>query len=641
MESELHIPADIFEEMAGMKEDTTSKSSASQNNIKEPQKTYIIDKDYLSKTSAAMMSHVAEDISKGFYKVYKYIIELQNNSNVKHNAIAEAYIVKQQEEDEGKEKSSIIKTVWKLIKMLSKAFKLLVKGLKLIIKKIYALTKWVVKMAIKGIAKILKLIRGLLGKLLKFFKKTIVKITKIFLKITNFIFKMVSKILVSIWKIIKNLFFNRVKAKELSKFKSQGPEMKQPKISSNRNRMKLKLKAPRGRKFFGLKFLKIVGSVAGKVLGKLFGFIFKKFIKKFCKVLIRLIVKVVASIALQVVGVLSGGLLNVLFGAASVALIMYDIWDMVDTLQGMTSAINNVGAGLDEPQEKIDVEEEEIEKEVNKDLFENYNLSDTKAYLEKLEAKNKQNTQQYFDAKIHYLKLLSKSYENIGSTRVSAYINKIKEELEKSGSADTGSSDISKIVQLDVTEIEQYALLDVKETANVKWSEKEKNVFAESETDDLLTGEEDKSPLWISIWSEGILWYIKKNIAKKFPGYETIKNICQEAIGIVPTVKDISLTVAAEWVPETKKQRNNRVEEGESKIADSQNINYSDISASDFSEQEKFENVIDKTNKFKFSFIEVTAPLLIERETENSCQKEKYYRFRDILDVLMQRNATS
>ena len=74
------IPADIFEEMAGMREITPPKSAASEENVKSETIVTPLDEGRLFKASVAFVSKVQKKLVKGFYKVAKRIVELQKGN---------------------------------------------------------------------------------------------------------------------------------------------------------------------------------------------------------------------------------------------------------------------------------------------------------------------------------------------------------------------------------------------------------------------------------------------------------------------------------------------------------------------------------------------------------------------------------
>ena len=80
MAEDKSIPADIFEEMAGMKEITPPKSAKSEENVKSERIVTPINEERLFKASIAFVSKVQKKLVKGFYKVAKRLVEIQNDA---------------------------------------------------------------------------------------------------------------------------------------------------------------------------------------------------------------------------------------------------------------------------------------------------------------------------------------------------------------------------------------------------------------------------------------------------------------------------------------------------------------------------------------------------------------------------------
>lgn len=144
MASEREIPADIFEEMAGMKEVEAPISSSSAENVEKETIITPIDEVHLKLTSAALISKVQKKFVKSFHKIAKKLLSFQQKE-VKQisGGASEIHVTiirhETEEEAEGRENAK----AWN-------PFRLMLKAAWWAIKKVL---KFIVKQIIKAILK--------------------------------------------------------------------------------------------------------------------------------------------------------------------------------------------------------------------------------------------------------------------------------------------------------------------------------------------------------------------------------------------------------------------------------------------------------------------------------------------------------
>ena len=77
MASDREIPADIFEEMAGMKEVEIPATNSSAENVEKETIITPIDEARLKAASLSLLSKIQRKLVKGFHKVAKELLALQ------------------------------------------------------------------------------------------------------------------------------------------------------------------------------------------------------------------------------------------------------------------------------------------------------------------------------------------------------------------------------------------------------------------------------------------------------------------------------------------------------------------------------------------------------------------------------------
>lgn len=132
MASDREIPADIFEEMAGMKEVEVPVSTSSAENVEKETIITPIDEVRLKLASAALISKVQKNFVKSFHKVAKKLLSFQQKE-VKQisGGASEIHVTivrhETEEEAEGRESTKewnphklMLKAAWWVIKKVLK-----------------------------------------------------------------------------------------------------------------------------------------------------------------------------------------------------------------------------------------------------------------------------------------------------------------------------------------------------------------------------------------------------------------------------------------------------------------------------------------------------------------------------------------
>lgn len=628
MASELQIPADIFEEMAGMREIVPPRKPDTENNVKSERLVTPIDEARLKEASFAMIYKVQKKLCKGFYKVAKKLLSFQyQDSPIKKKKSGRKVEAKIIINETGAEtlarKASKKFKFWKtLIKSAWKALTFIVKGL-------FKLIKWVGKLVAKTLKPILKIFGKIAKTAAKFFAKALRHVGKMLTKVSKYVFRMVKLVLKAVWKIIKKLFFKGKPMARMFKGEPADRAMKQPYLPPKKNKMKLKLKAVGKKSSFIMKVVKKMFKTLSKLLWKIVKGVFGKIIKKIIKTIVKMIIKFVAA---QVIGSLLPGIGNAIMGAASMAMNVMDILGIVNFVQGVSRDMNNIS-------NEFQPETEEEEKDDEESDIDDMDLSGVKKYMETLASEGKGDSEEYFEAKTRYLELLAESYKNSGDTASAEMIHLAMETGKISFDNDVQFPELSKgegVKKLDIKALQRALEERQKQLASLKWENKAKNVFEQSEIKVLLTGEDDGGPMWAAIWAD-MLWYVKKNIPLRLPLKETFEAICKEVTNPYPQPILLDYHFGPKWMYEDVTQRNERVDKGTKKILNDEPNDYYNSSISEFGEQDKFDAVIDRANRYKFSLKEDTDRLVDSKIKENLLQKKKYFLWKEILDLLQNR----
>lgn len=626
MESTLHIPSNIFEEMAGMKEINSTENTFKEEFIKNKKQITPINKKRLKSSSLALFSNIQGDMCKYFYKIAKKILQFQEKeAPIKKRRPIIYKIIK---------KESFSKTLTRSFIKKFNFWKPLIKAtwsvLKFIVQKLFKLSKWLGKLTTDIISKLLKTFANISKKIISFFKKSFKTLLKIISKISKHIFKNIKPILQSIWKIIKKLFFKGKPMKKMFKDEPSDIAMKQPELPKKKNKMKLKLKAIGKKSTFIMKALKKIFKTFKKIFWKIITKIFKKIIKKIITVIGKMIIKFIAG---QIIGSFLPGIGNIILGGISIALMAKDVFEIVnfikDTSNEMVSLYNDLS--------KEDKSEEVNEETYNKNIdINDMNISEIKSYMETLVSNGKENSSKYLEAKERYLELLIETYKNTDNEEIIKIIRYASETGYISTASDIDLATLPNnngIKNLDINKLEKAIAEQQKRLTDIKWKNKAKNIFNENEFKTLLTGEDDGGIMWYSIWRD-IIYFIKVNIPLRVPTIDTFKQICKEVT--FPYPKEILLEYnfkSKDWFNNIS-QKEIEAQNNSNKFIKEENNSYEYSSDIDFNKQDNLEEVLDKSKKYKFSLKDESQSLIDAKKEENILQKYKYFKWSKILEFL-------
>lgn len=625
MDGTQRIPANIFDEMAGFQE-PSEKSSIIKENINESQKEPEINKKRLKLASNFFLSKIEKKLVKGFYNVAKELIKLQKKeapfTNIK---IVEDEVVSNDEEDDG---FSIVKLIKKIITfIIRKAINGFIK-----VSNIFkSLSSWVISKAKSTASNIFKFLAKVAGKIVSKTASIAKSLAKTIARLTSAAFNHAKNFLKQIWKIVKNLFLKGKTKKKVFPNEPSPMNMSQPPLSKNKNSMKIKLKAPKKRSSF---IFKAVKSIFGNVF-KFFKRLINKFFGKIIKFAIKTFVKfIVRFFAMQAAGSIIPGIGNIIAGLISVGTGIATVLEVVDFVKATVKEFKSFKNENDE--ENVDEEERGEENDEKESLIiDNTDIDGIRGYMQKMEEQNQVSSEAYFKAKKHYLKLLSEEYKNAGDEDSAAMLISIAQ----SGAMPNGGTihiGINHSEKLNFAKLETLLAETQNKFIKNKRAEQKANVFASSEIKTLLTGEEDKGPMWVSIWQNFII-YIRDNISYRLEP-KIYYEICKEIISPHIYPRKYSFKIEADKRNETAEEKSARITAGEALINKNE-YSYTKLVNSDFKQKEKFASVMDKANKLKFNLRSESNSYEEERKNSNflqGCKLQKWYSIYQILNTRKQ-----
>ncbi len=624
MDGTQRIPANIFDEMAGFQE-PSKKSSIVEENITKSQVEVEINQKRLKISSNFFLSKVEKELVKGFRNVAKELIKLQKKETPLSNIeIIEHDIVSDIEEDEG---FSIVKLIKKIITfIIRKAINGFIK-----VSNIFkSLSKWVFDKAKSAASNIFKFLGKVAGKIASKVASIGKSLSKTIGKLTRTAFNHAKKFLKQIWKIVKNLFLRGKTKKKVFPNEPGTMDMSQPPAPKGKKSMKIKLKAPKKRSSFIFKAIK---GIFGKVF-KFFKRLINKFFGKIIKFAIKTFVKfVVRFFAMQAAGSIIPGVGNIVAGLISVGTGIATVLEVVDFVKSTVKEFKSSKGEEDKEEEDDKDDEEEKEDEEEKLVIEKTDIDGIRAYMQKMEEQNQITSEDYFKAKKHYLKLLSEEYKNAGDDDTAAILISISQ----TGVTPSGSTihiGLNQGEKLNFAKLETLLAETQDKFIRNKRAEQKTNVFATSEINVLLTGEEDKGPMWVSIWQNFII-YIRDNIPYRLDP-KLYYDICKEIVSPHIYPRKYSFKIEADKRNETAEEKSARIAAGEALI-NKDEYSYTKLTNKDFKQKEKFETVINKANKLKFNLRSESRSYEEERKNSNFLQGSKLQKWYSIFQILSTR----
>lgn len=607
MSGNRQIPADIFEEMAGMKDITPPTSAISDENIVSGQTLSPISVARLKDASVALSLHVQNDFVKSLHRVLKHIFKMRM-SETEVSAQIETVI----EHDERKDKERRVNPWLKLWNKIKPLIKAAWWGIKKIIKFIGKhLIKRLIKVAIKISKVLIKLFSKTLRALLKFAKNALKGIYKLSKKIIKFAFKTFKVLVKVFWRIVKKLFLRGKPMPKQFKGEPDPLSMEQPILRKGKNAIDIRATAPKKKSSFIFKAVKKFFKVITKFFFKFITKIFGKIIKMAIKVLVKFIVKFVAG---QVIGSLLPGIGNLIMLGITGALLLYDLYGLVNFVKETSNEAMTLFKEL-----KDDLSKNEIDEETEDFDIETLSISEVRKLVYEYENSGKTDSDIYIQAKKHYLELLSKEYERVGDTKGLEMILTVLEENNKENNKENKkpSSSIKTVEAL----LSSHQINKARELKKVK----EENIFDNSEYKELLTGEVDGGPMWVAIW-QNIMSYIQNNSPYKIS--ERVKdNLSLEEI--YPGITD---KINEKLINESSKVKNN-VDEANQKILNNNN-SYNELTVDDFNDGDNLVSITEKSTVFKFDLQADSLSYQNIKKDEVNQQNIKTEKWLDILNLL-------
>lgn len=312
MDGNKRIPADIFEEMAGVEIAPTNVSIDNKDSVNIPQEVTAINLKRLSAAANALTKFVIKDFNKEFLKVVKELLKLQKNQEIVRQPQSitiqiERTLGTEQKEEKEEEESlydkftnkipAPYKYIFKGLKYLWKFGKFLFKwGLKLL-SMLWKAGKSVLKMAQKALTSILKAAWRMLKIMINFLKPLVKKFLKIaiknFIRLFKFIMRMILKLVRVMWKIVKRLFFKGKNPGKLLFKNEPAPRSFSTSVFKIKDGITVKFKALSKRTSFIMrlirKALRPVQKLFWTVIKKLFGRLLKKLVQTVTSIIITFV----------------------------------------------------------------------------------------------------------------------------------------------------------------------------------------------------------------------------------------------------------------------------------------------------------------------------------------------------------------
>lgn len=315
MDGNKRIPADIFEEMAGVETAPTNVSADNKDSVNIPQEATRINLKRLSAATNALTKFVIKDFNKEFLSIAKELLKLQKSQEIVRQPqsitveIERTLGTKEEEEEEDiydkltNKFPSPYKYIFKGLKYLWKFGKILFKwGLKLL-NMLWKAGKSVLQMAKNALSAILKAAGRMFKTMINFLKPLIKRFLKIaiknLIKTFKFIMRMILKLVRVIWRIVKQLFF-RGKNPGKVLFKNEpGPFNFSATVFKIKDGITVKFKALNKRTAFIMRLLR----KALRPIQKLFWTVIKKLFGKLLKKLVQTVVSVIVTFVMgQILG---------------------------------------------------------------------------------------------------------------------------------------------------------------------------------------------------------------------------------------------------------------------------------------------------------------------------------------------------
>lgn len=440
MEENKRIPANIFEEMAGVQDAPVPVAIENKESVNISQEKTKINYTRLKKVANEFSKLVIKDFNKKFLKVAKGILKLQKNEeivNKPQELVVKVERTLEEEEPEEKEESFFDKLInlcikyvpppYKYIFVAIKYFKKasglifmaaigLIKFLwflgKMMVKTVFKVVKTVIDLGIKFIKAIYNIIKPILSKFIKFAFKAIKTAFR-------FMMRMMLKIVRTIWKIVKFLFFRGKKASK-PLFKGEpAPSKFEAAPFKTGDSVTVKFKPLKGRESFIMRLIKKafrpIKKLFFKVITKLFGKLLKKLVKMVIKIIVGFVFGQVLGSCVPLIGNALGfiyGVGNALVKITSIGMLIYE------TFQDVRGIADDLADSSDDDDGGED-ESEDDEEELPEDEMQS---SDFRKVLNRLEKEKQHNSPEYIRIKQKYLESLIEENRAAGNKEIADMI---------------------------------------------------------------------------------------------------------------------------------------------------------------------------------------------------------------------------
>jgi hypothetical protein len=539
--AELRMPADIFEEMAGVREIVPAQSDIAADNVNLPEEKTPVDEARLSQAGIVIVKSIpkfVEHIKKLAKKLKDMQAPPEPPSPKKFlNPIVVTIHLFESLAEAG---ARVLTQIWDYLKNeIWDVFKS-------ILGKIWDFLKSLVKWAFKMLWNLGKMIIRLFWSLFKLALKIIWKlmkaIAKVLWKVMQWIWKMITKLAKAFWNLIMKLLHRIQKKKKLNPkkpdfFRNVGPKtlspeappMPAPKVPNqfaeptatmDGMQVILKMKKPKpfntkkltSKKSFNIRrrgkresiiwrLVKGVFNMFLRMLSKLVEKIFGKIIDKLVDTVVRIIVRFVM---MQIIGSCVPGLGNAFALAMTAITAIIMIADAVDFIQGLQKMINGNGTEEDdEPDDEPDDEDNDgakvPEKLTTGGLYEK---------LKDMESKGLQNTAAYNQYKKDYMVQLLKQAEATGNI---SEVKALKEAMGLSVDSDINSSSVNPAV-LNKLNLADFQLNLERKARDIHFKRLEENktkLITNDEIEEVLISAEGETD-WLQFWRRVMEFILNK-----------------------------------------------------------------------------------------------------------------------------------
>lgn len=546
--AELRMPADIFDEMAGVREIVPVQSGTAEANVNTETKTTSPNEGRLFEVGNIFVKTIPE-FGKYLQKIAKKLLSLQKKEvpapvTPKRRTIT---VLIHLFESKAEAAARWLTKIWDFLKDgVWNVFKLALKAvwwtLKTLVKWAFELLWALGKMLIKLFWKLLKIGFKIMWKVMK-------AVSKMLWKAMKWIWKMIKKLAKAFWDLMVKLFTKlrkkeKVDIKNPDYFRNIGPKNLEPSVPamkapatpmqiaeptvklsgvevniSTKKALPFNTKILNTKKTFKIKtrgkresiiwrLVKKVFNWFLQLLSKLVGKLFGKIIDKLIDTVVRIIVRFVM---MQIIGSMIPGLGNAfaLAMTAITAIIMIaDAVAFIKDLQKMANA-NGIGDDAGEGDDGEEDEDDDDEKKVVKPLT----TAEINQKMKKMEAEGKENTFRYNQLKKEYLLNLLKQAEASGNI---AEARALREALGIPADAtSTGATvNLKKIRNLDINELKRKLQKQQEETFKQRMAYNKNNIVGNDEIEEILIGAEGE-PDYIIFWKR-VMTYIMDQLHRRY-----------------------------------------------------------------------------------------------------------------------------